>query len=378
MPYSDERGQHSHSHSSNRGELVSSLLPVHIVHTADTLSTAMAHAVMEHITRMAHESSPANAPINTSTPTNAPINTNSPTNSTDSRIVVHQCIRDHDFFQHITHIATSIANPSVSGSIIAIDMHGIQGFHAAVAVSGIVSAQCYDEFTSQMTRAHNDAKCITLASSILSPSLGSRIAELFLTTEFEGGRHADRLRLLHGIRSDATATAALAETTTATATSAETTTATAISAETTTATTLIAIGCDHSALQHKNEIKAYIEGMTVPGSSSHVCKVVDVGTNTTESVHYPNYGESVGRLVASGEVHLGIVICGTGVGIVNAASKVDGVRSTLALHPSTAYISQSMYNCNVLAIGARTTGVGVALELVESFVTSWHQYRLSH
>ena len=134
----------------------------------------------------------------------------------------------------------------------------------------------------------------------------------------------------------------------------------------------IAIGCDHSAVTHKNEIIGYINLITNEHLSqliiSNPYHIIDVGTYSYERTDYPTYGFKVGNLVAAGEVNLGIVICGTGVGIVNAASKIEGVRATLALHPQTARVARTIYDCNMIAIGARTTGIGVALKIVDAFL----------
>ena len=81
----------------------------------------------------------------------------------------------------------------------------------------------------------------------------------------------------------------------------------------------IAMGNDHSAIELKNIIKEFVE--------SKGYEVIDFGTNTPESCDYPVFGEKVGRAVASGEADLGIVICGTGVGISLAANKVKGIRA---------------------------------------------------
>ena len=87
----------------------------------------------------------------------------------------------------------------------------------------------------------------------------------------------------------------------------------------------IGIGNDHAAVDMKNEIKAYLE------EKGH--EVVNFGTDTNESCNYPEYGEKVGLAVAGGEVDLGVLICGTGVGISIAANKVEGVRAVVCSEP---------------------------------------------
>ena len=119
----------------------------------------------------------------------------------------------------------------------------------------------------------------------------------------------------------------------------------------------IAIGNDHSAVEMKNEIKAFLE--------SKGYEVIDEGTNTTESCDYPIYGEKVGRAVVDGEADLGIAICGTGLGISLAANKVKGVRACVCSEPYTARMSRQHNNCNVLCFGARVIGIELAKMIVE-------------
>ena len=122
----------------------------------------------------------------------------------------------------------------------------------------------------------------------------------------------------------------------------------------------IAIANDHSGVEFKNEIKKYIE-------EKYHYEVINFGADSTESVDYPEYGERVGRAVASKEVDLGICICGTGVGISLAANKVKGVRAVVCSEPCTARLSKNHNNTNVLAFGARIIG----LELAKSIVDAW-------
>ena len=119
----------------------------------------------------------------------------------------------------------------------------------------------------------------------------------------------------------------------------------------------IAMGNDHSAVEMKNEIKAYLE------AKGH--EVLNLGTDSTESCDYPVYGEKVGRAVVSGEADLGITICGTGVGISLAANKVKGVRAVVCSEPYSAKLSKMHNNTNVLSFGARVIGVELAKMIVE-------------
>ena len=124
----------------------------------------------------------------------------------------------------------------------------------------------------------------------------------------------------------------------------------------------IAIGNDHSAVEMKNEIKAFLE--------SKGYEVIDEGTNTTESCDYPIYGEKVGRAVVDGEADLGIAICGTGLGISLAANKVKGVRASVCSEPYTARMSRQHNNCNVLCFGARVIGIELAKMIVEEWLNT--------
>ena len=122
----------------------------------------------------------------------------------------------------------------------------------------------------------------------------------------------------------------------------------------------IAMGNDHSAIELKNIIKEFVE--------SKGYEVIDLGTNSTESCDYPVYGEKVGRAVASGEADLGIAICGTGVGISLAANKVKGIRAALCTDCFCAEATRLHNDANILAMGGRVVGPGLALKIVDTFL----------
>lgn len=337
--------------------VILSLLPVYIAHTGDDASKSMAIAVRDHLVHIikGHGVPPtSDNPL----PSMATLSGDLPYGSADTITDLFQTTFEVYIRERAELLGTNTPNKPV-GSIIAIDGDSIAGFHAAVGVDGIVVAQCCDEFTCRLTRLHNDALCISLAANILSKSLACSIAEIFLTTPFEGGRHNRRLQLLHSIQPNVGVLASVLLDASAVAGG---------SASDAGRVTTVAIGCDHSAVAHKDEIVRHIQTLTPPSGGKYA--VMDVGTNTTNSVDYPSYGEHVGRLVASGRADAGVVVCGTGVGIVNSASKVQGVLACLALHPNTAAAASGKYGCNVLALGARTTGVGVALESVTSFLAN--------
>ena len=127
----------------------------------------------------------------------------------------------------------------------------------------------------------------------------------------------------------------------------------------------IAMGNDHSAIELKNIIKEFVE--------SKGYEVIDFGTNTPESCDYPVFGEKVGRAVASGEADLGIVICGTGVGISLAANKVKGIRACVCSEPYTAKLSKMYNNSNVLAFGARVVGSEMAKMITEEWLDAKYE-----
>lgn len=122
----------------------------------------------------------------------------------------------------------------------------------------------------------------------------------------------------------------------------------------------IAIGNDHTAVELKEQIKEFVKGKGY--------EVIDLGTNSSESCDYPIYGEKVGRAVAAGEADLGILICGTGVGISLAANKVKGIRACVCSEPYSAKLSRMHNNTNVLAFGARVVGSEMAKMITEEWL----------
>ena len=124
----------------------------------------------------------------------------------------------------------------------------------------------------------------------------------------------------------------------------------------------LAIGNDHVAVEMKKEIKEYLEEKGY--------EVIDVGTNSHERYNYPVSGYKVGKMVASGQVDRGILICGTGVGISLAANKVHGVRACVCSEPYTARLSRQHNNSNVIAFGARVIGIEMAKMIVDEWLNT--------
>jgi ribose 5-phosphate isomerase B len=121
----------------------------------------------------------------------------------------------------------------------------------------------------------------------------------------------------------------------------------------------IAIGADHAGFEVKEKIKKQLEEMNL--------EVEDLGTNSLDSVDYPDYGAAVGREVASGKADEGIVVCGSGIGIAIAANKVKGVRAAQAWNEETARLAREHNNANVLSIGARV----LPAEEIPKIVKAW-------
>ncbi len=127
----------------------------------------------------------------------------------------------------------------------------------------------------------------------------------------------------------------------------------------------IVIANDHAAPELKFEIKEYIESL------GH--EVINIGTDSSESCNYPEYGEKAARMVASGEADLGVLICGTGVGISLAANKVKGIRCGVCSEPTTARLIRQHNNANMIAFGARIVGGELAKDIVKAFLEAEFQ-----
>lgn len=122
----------------------------------------------------------------------------------------------------------------------------------------------------------------------------------------------------------------------------------------------IAIGNDHTAVEYKNIITEHLK--------ERGYEVVNFGTDTSDRFDYPIAGYKVGRAVADGECDLGILICGTGVGISLAANKVEGIRAVVCSEPYSAKLSRMHNNTNVLAFGARVIGPELAKMIVDEWL----------
>ena len=122
----------------------------------------------------------------------------------------------------------------------------------------------------------------------------------------------------------------------------------------------IVLSSDHAAIALRLAIAAHLAGR------GH--DVVDIGPISPESTHYPAHGEAAARRVASGDCDLGIILCGTGQGIMMAANKVRGIRCGVCSDTFSARMIRMHNDANMLSLGARVVGEGLALEIVDAFL----------
>ena len=125
---------------------------------------------------------------------------------------------------------------------------------------------------------------------------------------------------------------------------------------------MIALACDHTSIELKKEIMALLDSMNLTYK--------DFGTNETVSCDYPIYGYRAAKAVASGECDRGILLCGTGIGIGIAASKVKGVRVCTCSDVYSAELSKRHNNSNILTFGARVVGVDLAKMIATHWLTA--------
>lgn len=124
----------------------------------------------------------------------------------------------------------------------------------------------------------------------------------------------------------------------------------------------IVIGCDHAGYSLKPIVKEHI------ASLGH--EVIDVGTNSADSCHYPVFAHALCEKLQSGECDLGILICGTGIGMSMAANKHTGIRAACCSDVFSARLTREHNDANVLCFGERVVGAGLALDLVDAFLNA--------
>lgn len=127
----------------------------------------------------------------------------------------------------------------------------------------------------------------------------------------------------------------------------------------------IALGSDHGGLSLKKEIIKHLESKNI--------QIADFGTYTEESCDYPDYALKVAQEIVVKNFELGILICGTGIGISIAANKVPGIRAALCSDTFSAHATREHNDANILAIGGRVVGTGLALDIVDAFINAKFQ-----
>ncbi len=121
----------------------------------------------------------------------------------------------------------------------------------------------------------------------------------------------------------------------------------------------IAIAADHAGFDEKENIKKTLDEIGV--------EYTDLGTNSGDSVDYPDFARKVGEAVAHGDVDQGLLVCGSGTGMAIAANKVRGVRAAVAWNAETARLARQHNNANVLAVGSRTSPEGTIPDIVKAW-----------
>ncbi len=127
----------------------------------------------------------------------------------------------------------------------------------------------------------------------------------------------------------------------------------------------IALGADHRGYRYKEHVKQYLANRDI--------QVFDFGTNSEESVDYPDFGSKVAHAVADGEVDFGINVCGSGTGMLMVANKVNGVRAGIALNPEMARLTRQHNSANVLSIAADFTPEDQLEPIVQAFLDAQFQ-----
>ena len=125
------------------------------------------------------------------------------------------------------------------------------------------------------------------------------------------------------------------------------------------------MGADHGGFSLKETIKQHLE------EQGH--EVLDLGTYDTASCHYPVYAEKVARAVAAGQAERGILVCGTGIGMSIAANKIPGIRAAAVSDCFTAQATREHNDANILCLGERTVGPGLAMRIVDTYLAAQFQ-----
>lgn len=124
----------------------------------------------------------------------------------------------------------------------------------------------------------------------------------------------------------------------------------------------IAIGNDHAGTSFKEELVTFLV------NNGH--EVINCGTDTDSSVDYPDFAKAVSNLVLEKKADFGVLICGTGIGISIAANKISGIRAALCTNEICARLAREHNNANIIAFGARVTGVDLAKSCLKTFLSA--------
>ncbi len=124
----------------------------------------------------------------------------------------------------------------------------------------------------------------------------------------------------------------------------------------------VALAADHAGFALKEELRTELDQAGV--------EYIDLGTNSTDSVDYPDFGRAVAEAIAGGRANRGVIICGTGIGISIAANRISGVRAAVCHDATTARLAREHNDANVLALGARIVGGEVAKDCLHAFLST--------
>jgi len=127
----------------------------------------------------------------------------------------------------------------------------------------------------------------------------------------------------------------------------------------------IAVGCDHAGFALKTELLGYLEELGY--------QTLDLGTHSSERVDYPDYGAAVGQAVSEGKADLGLLVCGSGIGIGMAANKISGIRAATVHDVTSAHLAREHNNANIICFGERLIGPEIARESLVAFLNAEFQ-----
>ena len=127
----------------------------------------------------------------------------------------------------------------------------------------------------------------------------------------------------------------------------------------------IAVGCDHAGYALKSELVGYLEELGY--------EILDLGANSHDRVDYPDYGAAVGRAITEGKADLGVLVCGSGIGIGIAANKISGVRAATVHDVTSAHLAREHNNANIICFGERLIGPEIARESLVAFLNAEFQ-----